>query len=320
MTHSDRTGSRTEHSSTAIRRPAAASLLLAFALMAGACGGATQEASDATTGNDGSTTPAVTPTAPSSAGDFSSHGLYAVDIDTGEPTLFLESEEVSFKNVTIAPDGDRVAFAAEDGDGRSQIFVINADGTDRRQLTHGSPGAAAPAWSPDGGEIAFRGMDQDGTSDVYVAAAGSGDTLQLTYESRDVDYALSWSPDGETIFYQITHPSVIRRVDIKTGTTTTILEDAALPDVSPDGSRIAFNTWSFGKVTLANIDGSDRMLIESGFDTNSPKWSPNGERIALRDLDDQTYVYEVSTGKMRLVTPGSIVDWLDGQTLLVSVI
>lgn len=314
MTHTDRTGSRTKHSSTAMRRPAAASLLLAVTLMAGACGGATQEAPDT------STTAANSPTSSSSTGVSSTLGLYAVDIDTGEATLFLESEEVAFNNVTVAPDGDRVAFAAEDTNGRSQIFVINADGTHRRQLTHGSPGAAQPAWSPDGGEIAFRGIDQDGTSDVYVAAAGSGDTFQLTHESRDVEFGLSWSPDDETILYQITHPSVIRRVDIKTGTTTTILKDAALPDVSPDGSRIAFNTWSIGHVTLANIDGSDRMVIESVFDTNSPKWSPNGERIAFRDLDGQTYVYEVSTGEMRVVAPGDIVEWLDGQTLLVSII
>lgn len=52
MTRTDR--SRAERSSAARRRPAAASLLLAFALMAGACG-ATQEAPDATTGTPGAT-------------------------------------------------------------------------------------------------------------------------------------------------------------------------------------------------------------------------------------------------------------------------
>jgi Tol biopolymer transport system component len=242
-----------------------------------------------------------------------------MDVDTGVPTLFLESEEVSFNNVTITPDGDRVAFVAEDANGRPQIFVINADGTDRRQLTQGSPGAAQPSWSPDGGEVAFRGIDRDGSSDVYIAAGGSGDTWQLTHESRDVGFAVSWSPDGKTIFYQVMHPSVLRRVDIKTRTTSTLLEDAALPDVSPDGSRLAFNTWSIGHVTLANIDGSGRTVIESAFDTNSPKWSPDGERIAFRDLEGQTYLYEVSTGEMRLVGPGNIVEWLDDETLLVSV-
>ena len=132
-------------------------------------------------------------------------------------------------------------------------------------------------------------------------------------------FEVSWSPDGKTIFYQIMHPSVLRRVDIKTRTTSTILQDAALPDVSPDGSTIAFNTWSIGHVTLANIDGSGRTVIPSGFDTNTPKWSPDGERIAFRDLEGQTYVYEVSTGEMRVVGPGNIVDWLDDATLLVSV-
>jgi hypothetical protein len=56
MTHTDRTGSGAERSSTAMRWPAA-SLLLALALMAGACGGATREAPDATGGRPRSTPP-----------------------------------------------------------------------------------------------------------------------------------------------------------------------------------------------------------------------------------------------------------------------
>ncbi len=60
MTHTDRTGSGAERSSSAMRWPAA-SLLLAFALMAGACGGATQEGPEATGGSNAPSSSTTTP-------------------------------------------------------------------------------------------------------------------------------------------------------------------------------------------------------------------------------------------------------------------
>ena len=63
MTPMDRTWGRADRSSTAMRRPAAASLLLAIALMAGACEDATQEDPVGTTG-----TPEATDAAPGRVG------------------------------------------------------------------------------------------------------------------------------------------------------------------------------------------------------------------------------------------------------------
>ncbi len=47
-----------------------------------------------------------------------------------------------------------IAFVS-DRDGGYQIYLMNADGTDVRQLTHGPGENAKPAWSPDGSQIAF---------------------------------------------------------------------------------------------------------------------------------------------------------------------
>jgi len=55
MTPADRTGSRAERFSTAMRRPATVALLLAFALIAAACEDAAQEAPGAATGTPGAT-------------------------------------------------------------------------------------------------------------------------------------------------------------------------------------------------------------------------------------------------------------------------
>ncbi len=276
------------------------------ALMVGVVG---CTSSDAT-----SSSPPTTQTASRSAG-----GLYTLDIGTGESSQVLERPEGG-DAFALSLDGDRIAFVGKDDAGHRQIFVMNADGTDRRQVTEGSLAATSPSWSPDGTRVAFLGLAPDVTYQIYVVELGSGEVDRVTREPQDVSEAPSWSPDGETIVFQVGDPPVVRSVDIATGDTTTIVNDAGLPDVSPDGSQLAFNTWSMAKVTLADIDGSDRTIIRTPSEMYGAKWSPNGERIVFQSYPaGRAVVYELSTGTRRDAGVWEVVDWLDDQTLLVLV-
>lgn len=62
---------------------------------------------------------------------------------------------------TVSPDGEQIAFAYND-----QIYLMNADGTEIRQVTGGEGDAAQPMWSPDGERILFfrRFFPGDGRS------------------------------------------------------------------------------------------------------------------------------------------------------------
>ena len=275
--------------------------------------------------NDTDTTPAGTPTASASTGVFSTVGTYAVDVDTGEPTLLFESPE-GVTEYSFAPGGDLVAFQADDGDGSPQIFVMNADGTGLYQLTH-EQAARSPAWSPDGTRIAYRGLAPDSSYEIYLVDVASGVSNRITRQRQDMDSGYtqqpSWSQDGQTIVFQVgDDPPVVRSVNIATGATSQIVKVAGIPDISPDGSRVAFNTWSTAKVSLANIDGSDRRIFYDSGTGCCARWSPDGARIAFQDYPaGNLYIYELTTGERRTV--GSIagfnlVDWLDDQTLLIS--
>lgn len=57
-----------------------------------------------------------------------------------------------------SPDGSLIAFNAERGDGTVNIetFVMNADGSGRRQVTVYGDHDEYPSWSPDGAKIAFE--------------------------------------------------------------------------------------------------------------------------------------------------------------------
>ena len=114
-------------------------------------------------------------------------------------------------NPVWSPDGRRIAFArprrTRSGPccfhAPADIYVMNADGSGTRKLTHNltrnGSFSAEPAWSPDGRKIAFQST-RNGNRDIYVMNAdGSGKRNLTRNPAKDV--RPSWSPDGRRIAF-----------------------------------------------------------------------------------------------------------------------
>jgi ABC-type sugar transport system substrate-binding protein len=95
-----------------------------------------------------------------------------------------------------SPDSSRITFVsnrATDGESGQFVYVVNADGSDVRQLSHEN-WSVQPDWSHDGRLIVYSGND-----DIRVIPAdGSGGSVNLT-NSPEKDWQPSWSPDGSKI-------------------------------------------------------------------------------------------------------------------------
>jgi Tol biopolymer transport system component len=101
-----------------------------------------------------------------------------------------------------SPDGTRLVLDSPTPTSQGDIFVVDANGTNRR-LVLASPALDQPAdWSPDGTKILFTRYDRDGPgSSVYVVNVdGSG----LRKLARGL--AGTWSPDGTQIVYTTDFP------------------------------------------------------------------------------------------------------------------
>ena len=82
-----------------------------------------------------------------------------------------------------------------------EIYVMNADGSGSRRLTHNRAFDGEPAWSPDGRKIAFQSTKAiGGNKEIYVMNADGSGKRNLTRNPAK-DGRPSWSPDGRRIAF-----------------------------------------------------------------------------------------------------------------------
>ncbi|MGH9369499.1 MAG: hypothetical protein ACRD3M_17730 [Thermoanaerobaculia bacterium] len=194
-----------------------------------------------------------------------------------------------------------------------QIFSMNADGSDKKEVPTGVDLNASPALSPDGTQIAFAGA-QRGNTDIYVVNAGGGNLRRLT-NTRSLEAAPEWSPTGRQILYtsdQTGVPQIWLMESEGTGhrqfTFAGNWNDEAT--WSPDGSRIAFACRNEGDFNICVMDvatGRTVQLTSEG-SNGHPSWSPGGEKIVYhsrRGGSTQIYTMDAVDGNnKRLLTDG----------------
>ncbi|MDX6480957.1 MAG: TolB protein [Gaiellaceae bacterium] len=156
-----------------------------------------------------------------------------------------------------SPDGTQIAFAVAWPSTKVGIWVVDSDGSHRRQLTtHGGGNTDGfPTWSPDGSQIAYaRG------GGIWTVPAAGGSPTQLTSPGSNVDgpyadFAPEWSPDGTRILF------------------STDRED-------PGESGDQIDLWVINVASASPTPSVARLTNTPSRDERNGTWSPDGRFIA----------------------------------------
>ena len=181
----------------------------------------------------------------------------------------------------FSPDGRQIVFAATaEKAGAHDLFVINADGSNRRRLTTHPDSDTTPTWSPDGKEIAFT-SDRTGRPQIYImSASGTGQPRRLPIPDRDADRP-TWAPSpyNEIAYTALNGPGWdIKIHDLGTGQTKQLTFGEGTnesPVYSPSGRHLAFSSTRRGLVQIFTIgrDGNGLRQITRTGNNQTPDWS-----------------------------------------------
>jgi len=236
-----------------------------------------------------------------------------------DSSTFMDMESIS--NPAISPNGQQIVFTRTWVDKvkdqfRSNLWLVDVDGSRVRELTSGNWRDSAPVWSPDGKRIAFI-SDRDGTMQVHTVWLETREVAQLTHVER-APTNLRFSPDGKYLACTIFVPDNDPILSVK------------LPE-KPRGAEwakpaVLVNRLSWARdgegpipmgfnhifVIDSNLGGTPRQLTSGKFSHSDPEWSSDGKTIYFTAIrkpeaeyqrgDSEIYAIDINSLEVKALT------------------
>ncbi len=184
--------------------------------------------------------------------------------------------------------GTRLAYVSRVGRFK-ELFIMDVDGSNPRQLTRENGLAMSPSWSPAGDRLVYTSY-RSRKPDLYFISPDGGAPKQVT-ERQGIEIGAKFSPAGNILVSSVAIAGVSKLALLDfSGRMIRKLSGGGdaidvSPTFSPDGSQIAFCSNRAGGpqiyVMSANGEPARRISFANSNYCTSPSWSPKGDKIAF---------------------------------------
>ncbi len=203
-------------------------------------------------------------------------------------------------SLAISPDGDKVAFAVTDKQGRTSLWLRSLDSTDAHELA-GSDDAAYPFWSPDSRFVGFFAQGRMKKIDI---AGGPAQTICDAPQGRGG----AWNRDGKILFTPSVNAGIVL-ISASEGvpsTPVTTIDKAhqesshRWPSFLPDGKHFLFTLRSGNAETrgvyLGSLDSKERKRILA--DSTKAIFAAPGYLFFVRETNLMSVAFNPTTLQM----------------------
>jgi TolB protein len=213
-----------------------------------------------------------------------------VSFQNKKPILFVQSLSANKQPAPVAnykgsnsapawtPDGRQLA-AVLTKDGGSQIYLMNADGTNLRRITFSGGIDTEPFFTPDGQSIYFT-SDRGGSPQIYRMPVSGGEAVRISFEG-DYNVSPRVSPDGKTLAYisRVSGRFQLMAMDLESKQVQTLTDGQRdeSPSFAPNGRIILYATDVDNRGVLAAVSSDGRFKQRLGIqaaDVREPSWGP----------------------------------------------
>ena len=226
-------------------------------------------------------------------------GAFAADLNDEELQLIDLFQLEYAADPQISPDGQRIVYVRTFMDimadrRRSNLWILNTDGSDHRPLTSGNENHRSPRWSPDGKRLLYVSGEEESTQ-IYCRWMDTGQSARLS-RLPNSPRGIAWSPDGSSIVFSMLVPAPSE-------------EFASMPP-KPRGAEWAKPAKVIRKLryrsdgrgylqdgythlfVLPADGGTPRQITSGDFNHSGARWAPDGLSLVFSANRHEDWEYE----------------------------
>ena len=201
----------------------------------------------------------------------------------------------------ISPDGEQIVYVRNSmdkmNDARtSELWMMEADGTEHVKLTNRDVDESSPRWSPDGTRVAFTSSAEDEGTQIFIHWVERNKTAQITQLDSSPSN-LSWSPDSEYLAFSKraleSEPQMVTPPDAPEGA------DWADPPrvetrLNHELDAVGVLDHGYDHLFVVRAEGGTVRQVTSGdyHHSSRPEWTPDGERLIFSANRHEDWTHE----------------------------